>query len=83
MSKSLKMDQYNRWLRAAYIYYIKAGEDTGMSDAEWDSLSRKFYSERHQMTEPEFAIIHRKEFTGGSLFWLSRDEYPKEIIYPE
>lgn len=70
------MPEYQRWLRAAYLYYIEPGEDTGMSDAEWDYLSRKFYAERDQMNDPEHAILHREEFQGGSLFWVKRDEYP-------
>ncbi|MCK0507970.1 hypothetical protein [Aromatoleum anaerobium] len=70
------MTEYHRWLRAAYLYYIEPGEDTGMSDAEWDSLSRKYLRERDQMTEPEHAPLHRDEFDGGSLFWLRRGEYP-------
>jgi len=70
------LNKYQRWLKAAFIYYWGLGEDAGMSDYEWDMLSRKFYAERDKMTLPEHAPLHREEFTGGSLFWLPKDEYP-------
>ncbi len=69
---------YLRWLRAAYLYYISAGEDSGMTDAEWDYWSRKFYDERDQLPAEQFPVIHMEDFTGGSLFWLSREKYPDE-----
>lgn len=60
-------DEYNRWLRAAYLYYIEPGEDTGMSDAEWDYLSRKFYAARDQMSAPEHAVLHH-EISMGAVY---------------
>lgn len=76
------MTEYQRWLRASYLYYIQPGAYPGMPDCEWDALSRKFYAERQAMTLPEHAPIHRPEFTGGSLFWLRANEYPASIIQP-
>jgi hypothetical protein len=28
----------------------------------------------------DFPVIHREEFTGASLFWLRKDEYPSEVL---
>ena len=69
---------YIKWLRAAYIYYIKPGDDPGMTDTEWDSISRALYRARGEIQEELFPVVYRNEFTGGSIFWLKRGEYPEE-----
>jgi len=74
--------QYIRWLRAAYLYYISAGEDSGMSDAEWDHWSRTLFASRGELPAETFPVLHRKEFTGGSVFWLKASEYPEEAKRP-
>jgi len=73
------MNEYLRWLRAAYRYYVTPGEDTGMSDYEWDQLSRKFYADKDNYPASDYPVLHHSEFTGGSLFWLKRGEYPEEV----
>lgn len=74
--------QYIRWLRAAYLYYISAGEDSGMTDAEWDMWSRHFHAKRADLPADQYPVLHREEFTGGSLFWLKASEYPEEAKRP-
>ena len=60
------------------MYYLSAGEESGMSDAEWDHLSRTFYADRAKYPASEFPVLHDERFTGGSIYWLSRHEYPAE-----
>ena len=73
------MTPYIQWLRAAYRYYITPGEDTGMPDGVWDRCSREFYENRDLYPVEQYPVLHRPEFTGGSLFWLKRNEYPEEV----
>ena len=80
MTENKEYKAYLTWLKAAYLYYINYGEDSGMSDAEWDHLSREFYANREQFSPEEYPVLHRSEFIGGSLFWLKKNEYPKEIF---
>lgn len=71
---------YLKWLRAAYIYYITPGEIyPTMTDTMWDQISKEFYQNRDKLSKEEFPVIHRDEFTGGSIFWLKRHEYPEEV----
>lgn len=67
---SLSEKDYRRWLKAAYIYYYGYGEDSGMSDFEWDVLGRQINIEDHA----ELKGTNYKP--GQSLFWLLMDEYP-------
>jgi hypothetical protein len=71
---------YIRWLRAAYLYYITPGEDTGVQDYTWDHWSRELFGMRAFLPVAEYPVVHREEFIGGSLFWLKRDEYPAEAL---
>jgi NAD-dependent DNA ligase len=63
---------YRTFMTASYDYYHGAGSD--MPDAVWDQLSHKY--------APIISAYHDIEYTGGSLFWLSKDQYP-DFIYSE
>lgn len=69
---------YINWLTQAHKYYFL--DDADMLDIEWDYWSRMFFANRGELLKEVFPIIHRDEFTGASLFWLKREEYPKEVI---
>lgn len=69
---------YINWLTQAYKYYFL--DDAEMSDSEWDYWSRQFYANRGELLKESFPIIHREEFTGASLFWLRKEEYPSEVL---
>lgn len=69
---------YINWLTQAYKYYFL--DDADMFDIEWDCWSRMFFANRSELLKEDFPIIHREEFTGASLFWLKRDEYPSEVL---
>jgi len=69
---------YINWLTQAYKYYFL--DDAEMSDSEWDYWSRMFKANRLELDEKQFAVIHREEFTGASLFWLRKEEYPSEVL---
>ena len=73
---------YQEWLRAAYLYYITPGEETGMCDAQWDARSKEFYAARDQHPAADYPVLHHPNFQGGSLFWLKREEYPREVTQP-
>jgi len=75
----MNIETYLKWLKAAYIYYHGDGEDTGMSDAEWDYWSREFYKNRDSLPIEAYPVIHREEFEGASLFWLKKSDYPNEL----
>lgn len=53
------------------------GEDTGMSDGEWDTLAHIFYLKRDAFPGPDYAILHHPDWAGGSLFFLKRDDCPE------
>lgn len=67
---------YINWLTQAYKYYFL--DDADMSDSEWDYWSKQFFTNRSELLVSQFPIIHREEFTGASLFWLKKEEYPEE-----
>lgn len=69
---------YIEWLVQAYKYYML--DDADMPDSEWDYWSRQFYANRGELLQEMFPIVHREEFTGASLFWLRKDEYPEEVL---
>lgn len=71
-------EKYINWLVQAYKYYFL--DDADWPDSEWDYWSRQFYANRCELLKESFPIIHRDEFTGASLFWLKREEYPQEVI---
>lgn len=63
--------EYRRWLKAAYIYYWGTGEDSGMSDYEWDSVGRKINPEDWDELRGTGYV------PGQSLFWMKRSDYPE------
>lgn len=69
---------YINWLTQAYKYYFL--DDADMDDSEWDYWSRQFYANHGELLKEGFPIIHREEFTGASLFWLRKEEYPIEVL---
>lgn len=69
---------YINWLTQAYKYYFL--DDADMSDSEWDYWSRMFLANRSELLKEDFPVINREEFTGASLFWLRKDEYPSEVL---
>ena len=71
-------ETYINWLVQAYKYYFL--DDADWPDSEWDYWSRMFKANRLELDERQFPIIHREEFTGASLFWLRKDEYPAEVV---
>lgn len=72
--------KYDRWLRAAYLYYIDTeGADTGMHDIEWDAIGRELYAVRSKLPADQFPVLHDERYSGGSLFWLRKDQYPAHI----
>ncbi len=75
----LTKSNYLRWLKAAYLYYITPGEDTGMGDSTWDYYAREFYKARDTLPKEEFPVLHHERWDGGSLFFLKKSEYPEEI----
>lgn len=70
---------YKAWLRAAFLYYLQPGENTGMSDAYWDSLGRALYENREQLGKENFPILFSEGWNGGSLFFLNFDDYPEDV----
>ena len=62
--------QYRRWLSNAFEYYLGDGF-VDMSDAEWDVLAHEFAKNSEEYDE-----LRGRNYEGGSLFWLKREEYP-------
>lgn len=69
-------EEFKRWLKAAYLYYITPGEDPGMSDYQWDMLSKFYFANREILNPFDYGVVHHPDFEGGSLFFLRREEYP-------
>jgi len=62
--------EYKRWLKAAYTYYWGTGEDSGMSDAEWDFVGR-------QINPDDWDELRGTQYDPGqSLFWMKQEDYP-------
>lgn len=61
---------FQQWLQASYDYYYKSGSD--VADIFWDQYAKTFSKEVEELSG--------KEYTGGSLFWLSKDDYPTWIM---
>lgn len=66
---------YKRWLTNAYRYYWGHDLESDMSDHEWDHYAKRFAqgANEHPL---DYAEIANKNYTGGSLFWLSKAQYP-------
>lgn len=62
-----------RWIEAARIYYLSPGDDSGMTDSQWDAAARVLYRNRHLF--PHCPILSDPEYAGGSLFWVRRGVY--------
>ncbi len=62
-----------KWLEAARIYYLLPGDDTGVSDHEWDRNASILYSNRDKF--PDCKILNDETYTGGSLYWVKRQMY--------
>ena len=73
------MNDYLRWLRAAYHYYWGDGTTILMPDREWDLMARSFFENRAKYPPDQYPVLHRKEFTGGSIFWLRPHDYPEDV----
>ena len=62
--------RYKKWLKNAYEYYHGDGF-VDMHDTVWDQLAIEFSKESHKYKE-----LKDRNYEGGSLFWLKREEYP-------
>lgn len=65
------------WLKAAQVYYLSPGDDSGVSDYEWDYLGRELYKVKHLF--PLCPILNNPNYEGGSLFWVKRDMYSQAL----
>lgn len=74
---TLMKQKRQQWLKAAMIYYLQPGDDTGLSDYEWDVLGRDLYMNRHLF--PECKILNDPEYDGGSLFWVKIPQYQEAL----
>jgi hypothetical protein len=78
MDREIAQKLFRVWITAAWRYYYGSGENTGMSDREWDNASRDLHAVRGLLPEDEFAVLRDEQFEPGqSIFWLSRDKYPE------
>ncbi len=69
--------QRQTWLKAAEVYYLSAGEDSGMHDLAWDALGRLLFETRDQF--PLCPILNDPRYDGGSLFWVTKPMYEKAM----
>lgn len=65
------------WLVSARIYYLYPGDDTGMSDHQWDAAARKLFEKKALF--PECSILNDPSYQGGSLYWVKRATYEEEL----
>ena len=71
------------WLRAAYLYYLHAGENTVMDDTEWTTMAQIYYRNKANYPEKDYPIIHHPDFNGSSLYFLKEEDYPESVRNPE
>ena len=69
-------EMYLLWLSSAKEYYWGYGENETMSDWQWDNIARELYNMREDLPIKEYPVVHDSRFTGGSIFWLPKAEYP-------
>lgn len=69
--------QRTRWLTAAKVYYLGYGEDSGMSDHEWDAIGRELFVRRAEI--PWCPVLHDERYQGGSLFWVNAALYARAL----
>lgn len=74
---TLMKQKRHQWLKAAKIYYLQPGDDTGLSDQAWDSLARELY--RNRRVFPDCKILNNPEYNGGSLFWVKAPQYQEAL----
>lgn len=67
----------NKWLISARTYYLCPGDDTGMSDHEWDHVARQLFSKREMFADCK--ILNDPTYQGGSLYWVKRAMYEEEL----
>lgn len=67
----------NKWLISARIYYLYPGDDSGMSDHEWDQVARHLFNKRDLFADCK--ILNDPTYQGGSLYWVKRDMYEEEL----
>ncbi len=67
---------YLQWLSSAKEYYWGYGEVGTMTDYQWDELSRRLFKERGSLPIEDYPVIHDSRFTGASIYWLPKAEYP-------
>jgi hypothetical protein len=67
----------NKWLLSARTYYLFPGDDTGMSDHEWDQIAKQLFSKREIFADCK--ILNDPTYKVGSLFWLKRASYEEEL----
>jgi hypothetical protein len=72
-SRTLRLD----WLRAAQTYYLSPGDDTGMSDREWDAAAMLLFDNRDVF--PLCPVLNDPEYRGGSLFWVKKKMYEQAL----
>lgn len=71
-------NRITEWLNASYEYYW-GFEDPGMSDFEWDYLSREIHKDLDLYEKYIPPVVYSKmkeyEWDGGSLFFVPKDAY--------
>lgn len=68
----------DRWLAASYNYYITF-EDTGMSDCEFDMLSKKLLDHWDTFDHCMKEKVGKDAMQCGSGFHLKASDYPEKI----
>lgn len=71
------IEKRRKWLTAAEAYYLSPGDDTGMTDHEWDRLARELYNNRALL--PQCHILNDADYKGGSLYWVKSIDYAKAL----
>lgn len=70
---------FDNMLKLAYAYYIL--DESNESDAVYDSITKTVYRNRDIITRPYKSIIDWGSLENcSSLFYLTKDQYPVEII---
>lgn len=75
------MNDFDRWLEASYKYYITY-EDTGMSDAQYDQLSRRLLDSWDLWKHPYKHLTSQEDLNCGSGYRIRKDQYPAYIVNP-
>lgn len=66
-----------RWLQAAHVYYLSPGDDSGMSDHEWDHIGRELYARRKEL--PGCPVLNDSSYPGGSIYWVTYGLYEEAL----